>query len=311
MVRKRTIELACAGVIGAGALFAAAAPMGEAQLMRSSSETSAMIMGPLLAEFGLGAAPSARVDGPSAALRVAEPAAAPAATSSRGEASRFAAAVINARSADADASAREGMDAVSAFSGRSAVIAESESGGRLSVAFFDAADPGLMADAFQSEYVEAGGMVLAGERPDRRAMAVRYEARFDAPGGFDGLDIGLAPRAGVSMSGAGAAAEAGATVRLGRYLGDYDGDERPAWWVFAGADRQALMFDPGEGFRLREAFAMEPYAIVGDAQAGVAMRFGPADLSVAYVHRETEFSMPNDSWETSEGFAAFTLSLRR
>ena len=266
-----------------------------------------MIMGPLLAEFGLKGDPAPAPDRRMAALRPVATASAPASTQSRGEASRFAAAVITAR----DASTRDGLDPVSAFSGRSAVIAESESGGRLSVAVYDAADPGSTTDAFQSEYVEAGGLVLAGERPDRRAMAVRYEARFDAPGGFDGLDIGVAPRAGVSMSDTGAAAEAGATVRLGRYLGDYDGAERPAWWVFAGADRQALMFDPGEGFRLRQAFAMEPYAIVGDAQAGVAMRFGPADLSVAYVHRETEFSMPNDSWETSEGFAAFTLSLRR
>ena len=141
-------------------------------------------------------------------------------------------------------------------------------------------------------------------------MAVRYESSFAAPGNAEGLDVGLSPRAGVSLADNGAAAaEAGATVRLGRFV-DADFD-RPAWWFFAGADRQAVMYDPHQGFDVRDALAMEPYAIVGDAQAGVAMRMGGADLSVAYVHRETEYALPQQSWETSEGFAAFSLTWRR
>ena len=132
----------------------------------------------------------------------------------------------------------------------------------------------------------------------------------NAPGGSDGLDIGLSPRAGVSIGEDGPAAAAGATVRLGQYLDEFE-DGRPSWWFFAGADRQAVLYDPGQGFDMRDALAMEPYAMVGDAQAGVAMRLRGADVSLAYIHRETRYALPQQSWETNEGFAAFSLTWRR
>ncbi len=142
-------------------------------------------------------------------------------------------------------------------------------------------------------------------------MTLRYETTFDSRGGLDGLDVGLAPRAGVSIGQNGPAAEAGATVRLGQYLDEGFGEDRPAWWLFAGADQQAVMYDPGAGFNMRNAFAMGPYATVGDAQVGIAARFGGADISFAYIQRETRYALPTESWETSEGFAAFSLTLRR
>ncbi|MEO1039872.1 MAG: lipid A-modifier LpxR family protein [Pseudomonadota bacterium] len=315
MTRRRKIELTSAGLIATISLFAAFAPAGQARLSAPSEEASAMIMGPLLAEYGIagrGEQPAARA--PNARQFTNEVDRGLAWSQGRGadaEASRFARSVIDAR-ASAPAQSGQGMESLAAFSGRSAVLAErADGGGQLLVAVYDSSDTEGVVNAFQSDYVEAGGLVLAGERPDQRAMALRYEARLDSPGGFDGLDIGLSPRAGVSFSDTSAAAEAGATLRLGQYLGEYDGSSRPAWWFFAGADRQALLFDPSDGFDLREAFTMEPYAVVGDAQAGVAVRMGAADISLAYIHRETVYSLPNDSWETSEGFAAFTLSFQR
>jgi len=107
--------------------------------------------------------------------------------------------------------------------------------GRLSVALFDAAAPNAARLGFDPEYAAAAGAALNVERDRPRRMAVRYETSFDTRGA-DGVDYGLAPRAGVSMTGDGAAVETGATVRLGRYI-DTEFD-RPAWWFFAGADRQ-------------------------------------------------------------------------
>jgi hypothetical protein len=179
------------------------------------------------------------------------------------------------------------------------------------VSLFDGRAPDAALSALSESYADIAGSDLDPSGRSSRRMTLRYENAFDARGGLDGLDVGVAPRAGVSIGQDGPAAEAGATVRLGQYLDEGFGADRPAWWFFAGADQQALMYDPGAGFNMRNALAMGPYATVGDAQAGVAARFGGADLSFAYIQRETRYALPNESWETSEGFAAFSLTLRR
>ncbi|MEQ8406539.1 MAG: DUF2219 family protein [Oceanicaulis sp.] len=293
------------GALAAAACFAAPV-FAESETRAPSAETRSMILGPLYDELGAEARqPGARLlDAPrSAAIRYSpQPAAQPNPVSPRPAAARFAGAALVART---DSIAR---DRLAAFSGDETTLAFSPSGGRVSVSLFDGAAPDAAFLGFDPEYASSAGRALYGEREATRRMAVRYEGSFDTTGA-DGLDYGLAPRAGVSFGGDGAAVETGATVRLGKYI-DTDFD-RPAWWFFAGADRQAVMYDPGQGFDVRDAVAMEPYAIVGDAQAGVAMKMGGADISVAYVHRETEYSMPTQSWETSEGFAAFSLTWRR
>lgn len=224
---------------------------------------------------------------------------------SRPAAARFAEAALTSY---ADAFARDGL---AAFSGPEAVLARTPSGARLSVSMFEADRPDIARLTFDPAYAESAGTALVyGGESDTRRMAVNLERAFDAPGGSQGLDIGLSPRAGVSFGEDGPAAAAGATVRLGQYLDDF-GDGRPSWWFFAGADRQAVLYDPGQGFDMRDALAMEPYAMVGDAQAGVAMRVRGADVSLAYIHRETRYALPQQSWETSEGFAAFSLTWKR
>lgn len=298
--------LGCAGLAGllaGGSALAAADPAAEA----ASAQTRSMILGPLYEEFSADVArqPGARLAaGPRAAQARFSPSAGASGDgwSPRPAAARFAGAALTAR---ADSVTRDGL---SAFAGEEAVLAATPSGGRVSLAMFDTANPNAAVLGFDPDYAASAGLALNREHAFDQRMAVRYETSFDARGA-DGMDYGLAPRAGVSVTQDGAALETGATVRLGRYI-DTDFD-RPAWWFFAGADRQAVMYDPGQGFDVRGAVAMEPYAIVGDAQAGVAMRMGGADVSLAYIHRETEFAMPNESWETREGFAAFSLTWRR
>ncbi len=201
-------------------------------------------------------------------------------------------------------------DMLAGFDASETLLASTPSGGRVTLSFLDSETPSAMTLAFGEDYAEAAGFALAGDRDRPRRMTLRYEGAFDSPG-QSGLDIGLSPRAGVSVGDYGPAAQAGATVRLGRFIGEDAGWSRPAWWLFAGADRQALLYDPGSGVSALGAMTIAPYAMVGDAQAGVAMRLGGADLSLAYVRRETTYSLPAQSWDTSEGFAAFSLTLRR
>lgn len=201
-------------------------------------------------------------------------------------------------------------DMLAGFEASETLLAATPAGGRFTLTLLDGEEPSAMTLAFGEDYAEAAGFALAGDRDRPRRMALSYEGAFDTPGQA-GLDLGVSPRAGVSVGDYGPAAQAGATVRLGRFIGDDAGWSRPAWWLFAGADRQALLYDPGAGFRSLGAMTVAPYAMVGDAQAGVAMRLGGADLSVAYVRRETTYSLPAQSWDTNEGFAAFSLTLRR
>jgi hypothetical protein len=272
-----------------------------------SAEMRTMILGPIYQEFGDVALrqPGARlndVNRVSALRYTARPAKKVDVASPRPAATRFADSVLVARS---ESPVR---DRLAAFSSGDATIAYSPYAGRVSVSLFDGGSPDAAFLGFRPDYAESAGRALRQERDRPRRMALRYERSFDATAA-DGMDYGVAPRAGLSVGGESAAVETGATVRLGQYINTEL--DRPAWWFFAGADRQAVMYDPGHGFDVRGALAMEPYAIVGDAQAGVAMRVGGTDVSFAYIHRETEYSMPQESWDTREGFAAFSLTWRR
>ena len=310
--RRVTLMLTAAG---AGLVFAASAGAAAVSVDPdgASRDASAMILGPLRAELdaprpAVPAAANLTAASSAYSLRFAAQAGT---RGSRAEfapptASSLAGALLTARTSDA--AARDGL---SAFAARPAVLAYTPSGGQLSVSISEGLSPSSARLGYDPAYAEAAGRAINPALiPDHRNMAVNYEGFFDAPGGQGGLDVGLSPRAGVSLGDDGPAARAGATVRFGRYLGALEGD-RPAWWFFAGADRQAVLYDPGQGFDMRDALAMQPYAMVGDAQAGVAVRVGSADVSLAYVHRETRYALPQEDWETSEGFAAFSLTWKR
>ena len=304
------LSIACSG-----AAFAASAASAawRADPEETSRGTSAMILGPLRAELdaprplaptAAGFAPTSSVYtlrfSPRSAL------AAPEYDQAAAAAAGFAGALLTARTRNAVA-----RDSLSAFAARPAVLAQTPSGGQVSVSISQGGAPSSARLGYDPVYAETAGRAINPARlPDHRNMAVNYEGFFDTAGGEGGLDVGVSPRAGVSLGDDGPSARAGATVRFGRYLGELEAD-RPAWWFFAGADRQAILYDPGQGFDVRDALAMQPYAMVGDAQAGVAVRVGSADVSLAYVHRETRYALPQENWETSEGFAAFSLTWTR
>lgn len=224
-----------------------------------------------------------------------------------------------ARSADAAMASRKILTSraplsvrrsLSVFSAPQAVIARTSSGGYVTVSVFDSEQPDAFTTALTSDRADMPAWAFSAERDRHRAFALRYEGRFDSYGGMDGLDVGFRPRAGLAMSDRGSATEFGASIRLGQYLNSGD-DARNGWWFFAGADRQAVIIEPGQRFDLRSTLTLQPYAMVGDAQAGLAMRIHGADLSLAYVRRETSWSIPTQSWDAAEDFAAFSLTFRR
>jgi hypothetical protein len=285
-----------AGLVAfAGAGLAAGGPAAHAQ-QASLADTNAMIVEPLLEELSAGPLPSMRLS-----MDRGETMAAPYGT-------RDAATI--ATSGLASSETRELRQSFGAFHAPQTVIARSAAGSELRVAMFDAEEPDWVTAALSPSGLDMPAWRFSASRARGRAVALRYEGRFDSAGGDGELDMGLRPRAGLSFGDSGSATEFGATVRVGQYVGS-EHAASGGWWFFAGADRQALIYRPGGERSLRETLTLQPYAMVGDQQAGLAMRVQGIDVSLAYVRRETSWSLPTQSWDTSEDFAAFSLTWRR
>ena len=149
---------------------------------------------------------------------------------------------------------------------------------------------------------------LALVRPDEDSFEDRdvdvtvtrgWPAAVSLGSGKYALDV--TPHAGLGFGGAGGSAEAGATVRFGKKMGDRvanslgvtDGrqfGDRGRWYVFAAASGQAVgmnMLRGGDGDWSRAGLTTDTSSkLVGDGQAGLAWRRGPMQASFGYVHRK-------------------------
>ena len=200
----------------------------------------------------------------------------------------------------------EGRDALAAMSVTPTGRIDLGNAGTIEVSVLDDASAGAAYDLFVPERVSNSPVVV--EHEDHRpTVAVNYSRSFDSPGEGNQLDVSVTPHAGVSVGPDGSATSAGAEVRIGEYLGS---DEEPgaSWFVFAGADRRALMYDPSQGMDLREAFDLTQRQVVGDGQAGVALRMGDADISLAYVRREYEYVAGVEKYKETEDFGAVSVN---
>jgi hypothetical protein len=180
--------------------------------------------------------------------------------------------------------------------------------GRLQVSILDDDTRDAAYNVFAITTDEHSPLVLARDERDA-TVAVNYERRFEAEGQGEQLDVSVTPRAAVSLGPDGSAAGAGAEVRVGRHL-QANPQLAPTWYVFAGADRRALLYDPAQGMDFRDGVYLTRREVIGDMQAGVAMRVGDADVSVAYVRREYKHVAGVTSFDESEQFGAVTLNLR-
>jgi len=307
MRTKRTIRAAFIAAVPAAALVLAPSAL-FAQDPPTRTGASAMVLTPLLEEFSASPnQPGARLQHPRPLYYQLYPTDPPhpdePGEHARPDALRLADALL---SAQADPALRGSPFPMTETQ---TTLMGDESGTRLTLSVFNTAMPDTAMLAFGADYAETAG-ALIGARNDRpHSVGLHYESEFRTRG--DGLHFGFAPRAGLSVGDHGSTAQAGAMVRFGRFIGDDFGESRPAWWFFAGADQQALMVNPLSGFKLSNTLAFSSYATVGDAQAGVAMNLRGANLSLAYIRRETSYSIPTQSWDRDEGFAAFSLTLRR
>jgi hypothetical protein len=204
----------------------------------------------------------------------------------------------------------------------------------------DAFVVGERAHAVDSVRVSVASVASAGQtrplslvRPDEDSFEDRdvdvtltrgWPAAVSLGAGKYALDV--TPHAGLGIGGAGGSAEAGATVRFGKKMGDQvvnslgvqDGrqfGQRGRWYVFAAASGQAVgmnMLRSGEGEWSGAGLTSDTSSkLVGDGQAGVAWRKGPMQASFGYVHRKIRAKDQIMGMATQKDeMLAFSFSLR-
>ncbi len=133
-----------------------------------------------------------------------------------------------------------------------------------------------------------------------------------------GLDVELVPSASVHFDDDGQSAVVGAVVRIGEDLRAKDVASN-TWYIFAGADAEALSYSPGSSKQLRQGqfggqFGLNERIIIGDAQAGIGYRIGSADVSLGYVRREISTlngTLGSEGFSKTEDAAALSFTWKR
>lgn len=142
------------------------------------------------------------------------------------------------------------------------------------------------------------------------------EITLSAGADFTGLplDVGIAPRAAFRKEGAYRSRRFGAEFRLGEGLDERGRDSSArSWYVFAGADGEALCWDVGDkGITADDSVRLRDQVTVGDLQAGVSMQTGGGQLSFSYIRREVSYTDASTiAGRETEDFAGLSFTIRR
>jgi hypothetical protein len=156
------------------------------------------------------------------------------------------------------------------------------------------------------------GQTLCGPQFETVGLNLSKAINTDKPGG---IDLQLIPRASFNFGDEHSSALVGAVVKIGEDLREIDQSDNTRWYLFAGADAEALTYSSNNPSRLtRGQFNLQDKIIVGDAQAGFGYKIGDADISLAYIRRDVS-SYGRDLGDTAisytEDAAALSLTWRR
>ena len=136
---------------------------------------------------------------------------------------------------------------------------------------------------------------------------VGYAAKI-THGKMNGFNLQLTPHAGVRFDDEEKSALVGALVRIGDNLREGSEMKSNTWYIFAGADAEAVTYTPNSARRLTSGeFHLQNRIIVGDAQAGVGYRIGTADLALTYFKRQAKA----ENYSYDEDAAALSITWKR
>lgn len=148
----------------------------------------------------------------------------------------------------------------------------------------------------------------------REQRQLRAEIAFSAPAEQTGLgfDVGIAPRIAITRDGPFASRRFGGEVRIGQNFDKRGEDPSSGWYLFAGADGEALVWEPGqEGAVSAGNMALRDKVTVGDVQAGLSIQRGLGQLSFSYIRREVEYRERNLGASENEDFAGVSFTIKR
>ena len=137
----------------------------------------------------------------------------------------------------------------------------------------------------------------------RRGVRLDYSTPVSSS--FAGVEVALEPRANVVMGSDVSGVGGGAIVRFGRNL-TAPREDRSRWYAFVGADAQALTWSLGSTGQ-EPTLRLEDKQLIGDYQAGVAVRVGEGDLAFGLVHREVK----HNGASRNEQFVGVSYAIRR
>lgn len=148
----------------------------------------------------------------------------------------------------------------------------------------------------------------------REQRQLTAEIAFNASSDQTGLgfDVGIAPRVAITRDGPFASRRFGGEVRIGQNFDKRGEDPSSSWYLFAGADGEALVWEPGEeGAVAAGNMALRDKVTVGDVQAGVTIQRGLGQLSFSYIRREVEYRERNLGASENEDFAGVSFTIKR
>ncbi|HVY02127.1 MAG TPA: hypothetical protein VG983_00605 [Caulobacterales bacterium] len=160
----------------------------------------------------------------------------------------------------------------------------------------------------------AGFVGMPGEGHWRSA-----EISITGPTALDGVDFSVAHRRGAEEDDSGRATTNGAELRIGRGLKGLTEFKsppswrRPAWYVFAASDGQALLYTPSsDPTSPNHAFYLQDRVNIGDLQIGVSAEANGMQASLSYIRREvTTIDAIRHEETADDNFTGLTLTWRR
>ncbi len=144
---------------------------------------------------------------------------------------------------------------------------------------------------------------------DRRSNSVDMEiSKYITAKQDSGIDLVMRPRASFRFDDDSSSALVSAVVEIGEDLRRGSEFGANTWYLFAGADAEALTYSP-DGIRQLSSgrFHLQDRIIVGDVQAGLGYRIGDADVSLSYLRREANA----EGFSYNEDAAALSFTWKR
>ena len=148
----------------------------------------------------------------------------------------------------------------------------------------------------------------------REQRVLSAEIALSAPSertGF-GFDVGIAPRVAITRDGAYASRRFGGEVRIGQNFDKRGKAPESSWYLFAGADGEALVWEPDQTRTVAVgSMALHDQVTVGDVQAGLSIQRGLGQLSFSYIRREIEYRERTIGYSENEDFAGVSFTIKR